>query len=222
MAEWIGHPARYNSYCDENLQLLKMEIYTGNIPEWLQQSDRKGLTARRRRRIIAESENEGVTGFSGRDSIRIFSDLYAAHAKEGAMIDMATLYSFFSKHEEWKTINPVGFLDSLLHMYNYTIMQEIKESLYYYNEEQISRDLKNYIFAVNFEKDTAVDSIYTGDRLLVGDDFYALIESRLLADMSDRERVLMFRKGVQKRIYQSDLDPGTTPRRQRPHRDETV
>ncbi len=198
MMEWIGHPARYGSYCDENLQLLKMEIYTGNIPEWLQQSDRKGLTARRRRRIIAESEHEGVTGFSGRDSIRIFSELYSTYAKEGSMIDMATLYSFFSKHEDWMKLIPDGFIDSLLHMYNYTIMQEIKESLYYYNEEQIARDLKNYIYAVNFEKDMQVESIYTGDRLKIGEEFFAPIESRLISGSTDRERVLVFRKGIQK------------------------
>ncbi len=198
MTEWIGHPARYSSYCDENLQLLKMEIYTGNIPQWLIETDRKGLTARRRRRIIAESENEGVTGFSGRDSIRIFSELYSAHAKEGSMIDMATLYSFFSKRADWKSLIPDGFLDSLLHMYNYTIMQEIKESLYYYNEEQIARDLKNYMFAVNFELDTSVDCVYTGDKLRINEDFYAPIEKRLINEGTDRERIRMFRKGIQK------------------------
>ena len=32
MLEWIGDPNKYRLYCDENLQLLKMEIYTGYIP----------------------------------------------------------------------------------------------------------------------------------------------------------------------------------------------
>ncbi len=198
MIEWIGHPSRYSSYCDENLQLLKMEIYTGYIPEWLTQNDRKGLSARRRKRIIAESEHEGVAGFSGRDSIRIFSELYAAHAKEGAMIDMATLYSFFSKNLVWMKLIPAGFLDSLLHMYNYTILQEIKESLYYYNEEQIAHDLQNYMFAVNFEADTKVKCVYTGDKLKVGEEFFTLIERRLMTGTEDREKTLLFRKGVQK------------------------
>jgi len=198
MTEWIGHPSRYSSYCDENLQLLKMEIYTGNIPEWLSEGDRKGLTAKRRRRIIAESENEGVTGFSGRDSIRIFSELYTAYGKEGAMIDMAMLYRFFSKREDWKKLIPDGFLDSLLHMYNYTIMQEIKESLYYYNEDQIAHDLQNYMFAVNFETGTSVTCVYTGDKLHIGEEFFTPIERRLIAEKNDRERVLLFRKGIQK------------------------
>ena len=198
MIEWIGHPSRYSSYCDENLQLLKMEIYTGNIPEWLSQADRKGLSARRRKRIIAESEHEGTTGFSGRDSIRIFSELYAAHAKEGSMIDMATLYKFFSQDKDWMKLIPTDFLDSLLHMYNYTIMQEIKESLYSYNEEQIARDLQNYMFAVNFENEVSVDCVYTGDRLKIGEEFFSPIEMRLMTSGSDREKTLLFRKGIQK------------------------
>ena len=35
MLEWISDPNKYRLYCDENLQLLKMEIYTGYIPAWL-------------------------------------------------------------------------------------------------------------------------------------------------------------------------------------------
>jgi hypothetical protein len=32
MLEWIPDPEKYSRYCDKNLQLLKMEIYTGHIP----------------------------------------------------------------------------------------------------------------------------------------------------------------------------------------------
>ncbi|MBN2646115.1 MAG: serine protein kinase PrkA [Desulfuromonadaceae bacterium] len=198
LSEWIGHPGRYSCYCDKKLQLLKMEIYTGNIPEWLQQADRKRLTAERRRRIISESENEGESGFSGRDSIRIFSELFSSCAKEGSMIDMATLCRFFTKHEEWSKLIPEGFLDALLHMYNYTILQEVKEALYYYNEEQIARDLKNYIFAVNFESGTDVTCPYTGDRLKIAEPFFAPIERHLLDEASDRETQQKFRQTVQK------------------------
>ena len=41
--------------------------------------------------------------------------------------------------------------DSLLRMYNYIVLQEVKESLYYYNEEQITADILNYMFAVNID-----------------------------------------------------------------------
>lgn len=198
MLEWIKQPARYSSYCDKNLQLLKMELYTGNIPNWLGENDRKGLTSQLRRKIIDESENEGDQGFSGRDSIRIFNELYSSHAKEGSMIDMATLDSFFRKHKDWMDLIPEGFLDALLHMYNYTIMQEIKESLYYYNEDQIVRDLQNYIFAINFETGRVIDCPYSGDRINVSEDFFKPIEKRLIASADDRSHVLLFRKDIQK------------------------
>ncbi len=47
MLEWIGKPEKYELYCDKNLQLLKMEIYTGHIPKWLQEEDLKNFTAKR-------------------------------------------------------------------------------------------------------------------------------------------------------------------------------
>jgi hypothetical protein len=50
---------------------------------------------------------------------------------------------------------PDGFLDALRNMYNYQTLQEVKESLFYYNEQQIARDLQNYLFALNFEIGTA-------------------------------------------------------------------
>lgn len=198
MLDWIGQPARYSRYCDKNLQLLKMEIYTGNIPNWITEDDLKRLTSPRRRKIIAESEHEGVQGFSGRDSIRIFSDLYSAHAREGSMIDMATLYKFFNKNENWMKLIPEGFMDALLHMYNYTIMQEIKESLYYYNEDQIVRDLQNYIFAINFETGRTVECPYSGDRITVSEEFLKPIEKKLVSEADDRSHVLAFRKDIQK------------------------
>ena len=51
LLEWIGDPQKYDLYCDENLQLLKMEIYTGYIPPWLdggrsQAADGKDAAAR--------------------------------------------------------------------------------------------------------------------------------------------------------------------------------
>ena len=198
MQEWIKNPAKYSSYCDNNLQLLKMEIYTGNIPPWLDEDDRKALTAKRRKNIIAESEYEGDQGFSGRDSIRIFSELYSTHAQKKSLISMTTLARFFRQNPAWMRMIPDGFLDSLMHMYNYTITQEIKEALYYYNEEQIDRDLKNYMFAVNFEEGAVVDCLYTGEKIRVGPDFYTPIETRLFADAENPEKAFAFRKEVQK------------------------
>lgn len=199
MLEWIGDPNKYRLYCDENMQLLKMEIYTGYIPSWLKEEDRKRLTAKRRRKIIAESEIEGEHGISGRDSINIFNQFYSAYAKEDKLINMSDLCKFFTKiHKDVKDLIPAGFLDSLLRMYDYTILQEVKESLYYYNEEQISRDIQNYLFAINFEIGSVESCTYTGEKLEINEEFLAGIERRLLGTNADSSQRIAFRKASQK------------------------
>ncbi|UCD77168.1 MAG: serine protein kinase PrkA [Desulfobacterales bacterium] len=199
MLEWIGDPNKYRLYCDENLQLLKMEIYTGYIPEWLKEEDRKRLTAKRRRNIIAESEKEGEHGISGRDSIKIFNQFYSAYAKDDKLINMSDLCKFFTKiHKEVKDLIPAGFLDSLLRMYDYTVLQEVKESLYYYNEEQISREIQNYLFAINFEIGSTETCTYTKEKLEVTEEFLEGIERHLLGTKADSSQRIAFRKSSQK------------------------
>jgi len=196
MREWIREPERYALYCDRNLMLLKMEIYTGYIPTWLTEEDRRRLTAKRRSRIIGESEADGRQGFSGRDSIRIFNEFYAAYARPDRLIDMSMLCSFFHAFFKSHEVGvPPGFLDSLLNMYDYKILQEVKESLYYYNEAQIAKEIQNYLFAVNFEPGAEVECRYTGDRFTVTEDFLRAIEANLLTN----GEVEGFRKEVQRR-----------------------
>jgi predicted Ser/Thr protein kinase len=199
MLAWIGNPDKYRVYCDENLLLLKMEIYTGYIPPWLTETDRKALTAKVRRSIIDESENEGDVGFSGRDAIRIFNDFYSMYARKDKLINMSMLYSFFTGvHRDLGEVLPEGFLASLMRMYNYTVLQEVKESLYYYNEQQISRDIQNYLFAVNFEHGTEITSRFTGEKLQVTEAFFEGIESRLVGQYIDPTRRQAFRRETQK------------------------
>ncbi len=199
LLEWIGDPDRYTLYCDKNLQLLKMEIYTGYIPTWLTEEDRKNFTAKRRRRIIAESEEEGTEGFSGRDSIKIFNDFYSTYAKPDKLITMANLHHFFTHlRKDLLAGIPEGFLDSLVRLYDYTVLQEIKESLYYYNEAQISRDIQNYLFAINFEPGTVQKSRFTGEKIEITQEFFESIERHLLGpNVTDNQR-LNFRRETQK------------------------
>ncbi|UCF95505.1 MAG: serine protein kinase PrkA [Desulfobacterales bacterium] len=199
MLEWIGDPNKYRLYCDENLQLLKMEIYTGHIPPWLMEEDRKRLTAKRRRKIIAESEIEGEHGISGRDSIKIFNEFYSTYAKKDKLINMSILCKFFTKFpKEVNALIPKGLLDSLLRMYDYTILQEVKESLYYYNEEQIARDILNYIFAINFESGSVETCTYTGEKLEITEEFLESIERRLLGVRMSKAQRRAFREETQK------------------------
>jgi predicted Ser/Thr protein kinase len=199
MLEWISDPEKYRLYCDENLQLLKMEIYTGHIPKWLSEEDRKRLTAKRRRRIIADSETEGDFGISGRDSIKIFNEFFSTYAKDDELINMSDLCKFFMKvHKEVRDLIPQGFLDSLLRMYDYTVLQEVKESLYSYNEEQIAREIQNYLFAINFEIGTSVVCSYTREKLEISEEFLSGIEYRLLGSAATRFQRLEFRKETQR------------------------
>jgi hypothetical protein len=176
-----------------------MEIYTGYIPTWLSEKDRKRLTAKRRRKIIAESENEGDRGISGRDSINIFNVFFSTYSKEDKLINMSDLCNFFTKaRKEISDLIPQGFLDSLLRMHDYTILQEVKESLYYYNEEQISREIRNYLFAINFEIGSVETCTYTGEKLEISEEFLENIESKLLGSKADRNQRQNFRQETQK------------------------
>lgn len=206
LLEWIGDPEKYRLYCDKNLQLLKMEIYTGYIPTWLAEEDRKRFTAKRRQKIIAESETEGAKGFSGRDSITIFNEFYSIYAREDKLIRMSDLCSFFNKLRKEQNVSiPEGFLKSLLDMYDYTILQEVKESLYYYNEEQISRDIQNYLFALNFEIGSTETCKFTGEKLEITEEFLEGIESRLLSAKIEKDNRLTFRKDTQKEYTSKTL-----------------
>jgi predicted Ser/Thr protein kinase len=199
MLEWIGPSHKYSQFCDENLQLLKMEIYTGHIPDWLAEEDRKRFTAQRRRRIIGESEKEGNHGLSGRDSIKIFNEFYSSFARQDKLITMADLAKYFTTiRKDLLDLIPAGFLDSLGRNYNYTVLQEVKESLFYYNREQINRDLLNYLFAINFEIGAVETSTQTGDRLEITENFLTELENRILGnDLAETDRHA-FRADTQK------------------------
>ena len=41
LMEWIPDIGKYKRYCDENGLLLKMEVYSGVIPNWISEDDRK-------------------------------------------------------------------------------------------------------------------------------------------------------------------------------------
>jgi len=199
LLEWVEDPSKYKEYCDSNLLLLKMEIYTGRLPDWLTEEDRKKFTAERRRKIIAESESEGQKGFSGRDSIKIFSQFFSIYTRGARLISMSNLREFFAKvRTDLTRMIPDGFMDALQQLYHYRVLQEIKESLYDYNEGQISRDIKNYLVALNFEIGSSQKSQYTGDRIDVTEAFLSGIEDHLLGEAQHRETRVWFRHETQK------------------------
>ncbi|THB81504.1 MAG: serine protein kinase PrkA [Desulfobacteraceae bacterium] len=189
LKDWIKDPKKYRNFCDEQLVLLKMELFSGQIPKWLDDSDIKSLDTKMFKKIISESEIDGMHGFSGRDAIKLFDRFYSKYAREDRFISMSDLCLFFNKLEDgFKKMIPEYFLESLLTMYDYSVLQQVKESLYYYNEEQISRDIKHYITAVTHEDNAVVDCIFTKDPLHVTREFLESIENRMLSENSPEQR----------------------------------
>ncbi len=199
LAEWIKEPSKYKNFCDEKLMLLKMELFAGHIPKWLEEEDIKSLDSKMLKKIIAESEIYGKEGLSGRDAIKIFDQFYSKYAKEDRLINMPDLCTFFNKIDDQpKRMIPQGFLESLLRMYDYSILQQVKESLYYYNEDQIAKDIKNYISAVTNEIDSMINCIFTKEEIHVTEAFLESIENRLLAENMDQKRRQEIRDDVLK------------------------
>jgi hypothetical protein len=90
-------------------------------------------------------------------------------------------------------------------MYDYTILQEVKESLYLYNEEQISRNIKNYLFSINFEPGTVAKCNYTDEKITINEDYLRSIENFLLEKAVDDKTRLSFRKDTQKEYASKTL-----------------
>ncbi len=206
MLKFIEKPDKYNIYCDKNMILLKMEIYSGNIPNWISEEDMKRFTAKIRRDIISESENEGEQGISGRDSISLFNDFYSTYRKKDKMITMSDLINFFTNSSDnYKKLIPSDFLDSLVHMYDYTILNEVKESLYYYNRMQIAKDIQNYLFAINFEIGTSGVCTYTGDKIEITEEYLLTFERNILGIKTSEDKCRKFRQETQKEYTTNTL-----------------
>ncbi len=199
--DWIPDPKRYRLFCDPELQLLKMDVYSGVIPPWLTEEDRRSFNAKRRRALIAESESEGDKGLSGRDSIKIFGEFVSTFAKDGVLVTMGMLCQYFrDMRKDLGKLIPAGFLDALTGAYNYAVLQEVKEALYGYNEERIARDIQNYIFATNFEPDRVERCVYTGELVEITEEYFESIERRLIGTTNSANRRKAFRAETQQQF----------------------
>ena len=164
------------------------------------------LYGQKAEKIIADSEMEGAKGFSGHDSITIFNEFYTTYAKEGTLINMAMVCNFFrQRQKDLPASPPEGFLDSLVSSYNYMVLQEVKESLYYYNEERVSKDIQNYLYAVNFEPGRTGKSVYTGEVIDISEDFFEAIERSILGPKAGAAERRTFREEVQNQYTAKNL-----------------
>lgn len=195
---WIRNPQQYRKYIDPNYLLLKMELYTGRLPHWLSEKDVRLFDKERRKGILAESEEEGFKGFSGRQSLNIFNRFFAKYSRTRKMLTMEMVRSFFYKDKELERYVPKEFVRSLEDLYDFNVLQEVKESIYSYNEEQISNDIQNYLFALNYEKGETKKSIYTGDTIEIEESFFKELETILLGTDVTDDDVQHFRAETRK------------------------
>lgn len=204
--EWIQHPRKYEKYCDDDLLLLKMSLYSNLIPGWLSDDDRKTFDKQMRRKIFSESEKEGREGFSGRESINIFNDFYNVYRKKvkngkgEKLITMDDVKNFFLKQVDRREIIPRGFIDSIIRLYDYSVMEEIKESLFNHNEKRVSQDIQNYLFASNYDIGEKQFCPYTNETVEIGEAFFELIEQNLFKRKISMESRRNFRSEIASRF----------------------
>jgi len=193
---WIKDFDVYSKYLDDDRLLLKMELYKGIIPEWLSEEDVKNFTRDVRKDLIEDSEREGKKGFSGRQSLTLFNMFYTQYAESDKIITMDMLQNFFEENEKLNALIPDRFIESLVDMYDYNVLQELKEAIYYYSEKQISRDILNYLFAINFEPGATEKSVYTGDTIDITEDYFKNFEALFLGTLSTVSERRAFRKDI--------------------------
>ncbi len=221
---WLGDIGKYKKYTDGNGLLIKMDLYRGKIPSWLSEEDRKKLTADTRRMIMKEAEKDGHFGLSGRDSIKLFKELMNKHRGSKKLITMEDIDFFFAELQRKKTelansikdkeekeralraIPKKEFFISLLSMYNYTTTEEIKMALYEFNEEQINKDIMNYLYAINMEIDTEEVCPWTREKIKASEDFFDIIEKKLFEKKDEKIRRAIQKKYVQKTLQEINIE----------------
>ncbi len=190
ISNWIPDIEKYRKYLDKDALLLKMELYTGHIPEWLSEEDFRRFDRSLRQQILTEAEDEGFKGISGRQSLNILSRLITRYGEQRPPITMDMVLEFFSHTDDplFSEI-PDGFVEAVADLYDYQVLQEVKTSLSVFNEERLVRDLTNYLFALNYDIGAVEKCPATGDTVTVTEEYLTGMESFLLSpDASTRRR----------------------------------
>jgi predicted Ser/Thr protein kinase len=179
--DWIKLRSVYEKFCDPDFHILKMDLYAGVIPEWLTKEDRGALKAEIRKGVLAESETEGHTGFSGRESQQIFNEFYTQFSKKRP-ITMKHLHDFFlDENRKLKDKIPGEFLKHLTGLYDHEVLKEAKDAIYSYNEEEIIKSILNYLVSITHNVGEIVKNPYlNNEEFEVTGDFLDIVETHLI------------------------------------------
>ncbi len=195
--DWIEDDRAYTKVCDPDFYLLKMDLYTGVIPEWLSKEDRASLKAEVRKAVLAESEKDGHDGFSGRESLHIFNDFYTRFSKKRP-ITMRHLFEFFmDDHRTFSSKIPRDFLKHLTDLYDYEVLKEVKDSMYSFNDEEIRKTILNYLVAITHNVgDTFKNPYLNYEEFQVTSDFLDIVETHLMGYSASNYQRSKFRDEV--------------------------
>ena len=80
--------------------------------------------------------------------------------------------------------------------YNYNVMQEIKESLFRQNEERVSKDIQNYLFASNYEIGEKLVCPYTNEEIVITPQFFYSIEQHLMIKTANDYERSKYRENI--------------------------
>lgn len=163
--QWLQDAHQYVGWLDRNLLILKMEIYAGKIPHWLSEEDRKNFDEKIKKEFMKEAETEGQFGFSGRQSVQIFNSIFTKYSKNEKLITMEMVKNYFEEREEQYKEIPHQFISGLIDFYDFEVLQELKESVYSYNENHIQKDILNYLYSLNYEGQNTVFNPYTNEKI---------------------------------------------------------
>ncbi len=205
ITNWLKSYANYEKYTDKDFLLLKMELYAGNVPDWINEEDEKNLTTQTRREIFKAAKQDGKSGISGRQSLYLFNNFLNKYVQSDKLIRMDEVQEFYSNHAEVKDWLPSGFIESLVNQYDYNVLQVIRESIYFFNKNQISHDIVNYLYSVNFEEGTTVECVYTQDKIEISEDYYKNFEAIFLGATSTKKMRESFRKDIQNEYVSKTL-----------------
>jgi len=202
---WINEKSKYTKYTDKNYFLLKMELYAGRIPDWLSEEDEKNFDSKTKRAIFSASKSEGKSGISGRQSLHLFNTFINKYKNDVNLIRMDDVYEFCNNSVDINKNLNKDFIDSLVDQYDYNVLQEMRESIYYFNKKQISEDIINYMYCVNFEPDTRITVSYTGNTIDVTNDYFKNFEAVFLGATSTKKMRDAFRNEVQNEYVSKTL-----------------
>lgn len=195
----IQQPTDYN-FLDKNFLLLKIELLAGNIPQWLTDNEKNQMKDFILNQLNIENTNDGFFGLSERSALSTFHQFFTDYYEEKGYISINDVVSFFN-HDVSNEIRdkiPENIIESIESYYDYIVLQQIKECIYFYNRQQITRDILNYFYAINFDLGQEIVCPYTNEKLQLTEDFYKNFEAIFLGTVSTSTQRQEFRKNKQR------------------------